>query len=143
MKFSLLLLPLLAKSAGFSKKPLAAQLVCTTWRVALYLKACQPMNRKMSLVRFGSLFVSTLLGTFSCKIIGFFMQTICLAVPILTGKTDSVRAIFKTIREERIKDCEMVQNNAGIEKEQDFLQVTPMGNILLFYIESKIFKKCL
>jgi hypothetical protein len=69
------------------------------------------------------------------------MQSICLAVPILTGKSDSVRAMFKTVREERMKDYDRAQKNAGIEKEQDFLQVTPMGDMLLLYIESKDIQK--
>jgi hypothetical protein len=69
------------------------------------------------------------------------MQSICLAVPIIAGKSDSVRAMFKTVREERMKDYDRAQKNAGIEKEQDFLQVTPMGDMLLLSIESKDIQK--
>jgi hypothetical protein len=71
----------------------------------------------------------------------FLMQSTCLAVPILAGKTDSVRAMFKTIKEEKMKDYLRVQKNAGVKKEEDFLQVTPMGDMLLLYIESKDIQK--
>ena len=69
------------------------------------------------------------------------MQSISLALPILSGKTEAVRAMFKTIKDEKWKDYERVQKNAGVEKERDFLQVTPMGDMLLLYIESKNIEK--
>ena len=69
------------------------------------------------------------------------MQSICMAVPILFGKTESIRAMFKTIKDEKWKDYERVQKNAGVEKEQDFLQITPMGDMLILYIEGKDVQK--
>jgi hypothetical protein len=69
------------------------------------------------------------------------MQSIIMALPILPGKTESVKMFFKTVKEEKWKDYERVQKNSGIEKERDFLQVTPMGDMLLFYIESKDLQK--
>ena len=64
-----------------------------------------------------------------------------MALPILPGKTDAVKAFFKTVKDEKWKDYERVQKNAGIEKEQDFLQVTPMGDMLLIFLESKDIQK--
>ena len=64
-----------------------------------------------------------------------------MALPILAGKTDDVKAFFKTVKDEKWKDYERVQKNAGIEREQDFLQVTPMGDMLLIFMESKDIQK--
>ena len=49
------------------------------------------------------------------------MQAICLAIPILSGKTEEVRAMFKTIKDEKWKDYERVQKNAGVRKGAGFL----------------------
>ena len=69
------------------------------------------------------------------------MQSISMALPILSGKTEAVKAMFKTIKDEKWKDYQRVQKNAGVEKERDFLQITPMGDMLLLYIESKDIQK--
>jgi hypothetical protein len=69
------------------------------------------------------------------------MQSTCMAVPILSGKTESVKAMFKTIKDDKWKDYERVQKNAGIDKEQEFLQKTPMGDFLIIYIEGKDIQK--
>jgi hypothetical protein len=64
-----------------------------------------------------------------------------MALPILTGKTESVKAMFKTVKDEKWKEYERVQKKSGIEKERDFLQTTPMGDMLLIYVESKDIQK--
>ena len=64
-----------------------------------------------------------------------------MALPILSGKTEAVKAMFKIIKDEKWKDYQRVQKNAGVEKERDFLQITPMGDMLLLYIESKDIQK--
>lgn len=69
-----------------------------------------------------------------------FMQSIILSLPILPGKTEDVKGMFKTVKG-KWKDCERVQKKAGIEKERNFLQITPMGDMLLVYIESKDIQK--
>ena len=69
------------------------------------------------------------------------MQSISMALPILSGKTEAVKAMFKIIKDEKWKDYQRVQKNAGVEKERDFLQITPMGDMLLLYIESKDIQK--
>lgn len=66
-----------------------------------------------------------------------------MAVPILPGKTESIKAMFKTVKEEKWKDYERVQKKSGIEKERDFLEATPMGDMLLIYMESKDIQKTL
>ncbi len=69
------------------------------------------------------------------------MQSISLALPILPGKTEAVKAMFKTIKDEKWKEYDRAQKKSGIEKERDFLQMTPMGDMLLIYIESKDIQK--
>jgi hypothetical protein len=69
------------------------------------------------------------------------MQSIIMALPILAGKTEDVKSMFKKIKEQKWKDYGRVQKMSGVEKERDFLQVTPMGDFLLVYIESKDIQK--
>jgi hypothetical protein len=69
------------------------------------------------------------------------MQSIILALPILPGKTEAAKAMFKTIKDEKWKEYDRVQKKSGIEKERDFLQMTPMGDMLLVYFESKDVQK--
>ncbi len=60
-----------------------------------------------------------------------------MALPILPGKTEAVKAMFKQIRELKWADYERVQKRQGIKKERDFLQVTPQGDFFLIYIEAE------
>jgi hypothetical protein len=69
------------------------------------------------------------------------MQSMIMALPILPGKTESVKEMFKIIKTKKWKDYDRVQKNSGIEKERDFLQMSPVGELLLIYIESKDFQK--
>jgi hypothetical protein len=71
------------------------------------------------------------------------MESTIMALPILPGKMDSVKAMFKTMRDEKWKDNERLNKSAGVEKEQDFVQTTPMGDMLYMYIESKDIQKTL
>jgi hypothetical protein len=71
------------------------------------------------------------------------MESTIMALPILPGKLEAVKAMFKTIREEKMKDNERVDKAAGVDKEQDFVQSTPMGDMLFMYIESKDLQKAL
>ncbi len=65
------------------------------------------------------------------------VESIIMALPIVPGKTEAVKAMFRKIREQKWADYERVQKKQRIEKERDFLQVTPAGDVLLIYIESK------
>jgi hypothetical protein len=71
------------------------------------------------------------------------MESTIMALPILPGKMDAVKAMFKTIREQKLKESERANKMAGVEKEQDFVQSTPMGDMLYLYIESKDLQKTL
>jgi hypothetical protein len=71
------------------------------------------------------------------------MESTIMALPILPGRIDAVKTMFKTIRDEKWKDNERVDKVAGVEKEQDFVQTTPMGDMLYMYIESKNIQKTL
>ena len=62
-------------------------------------------------------------------------------MPILAGKTEAVKAMFKTLKNEKWKEYDKSQKRAGIERERDFLQMTPMGDMVLMYIESKDIQK--
>ncbi len=64
-----------------------------------------------------------------------------MAVPILASKTEAVKAMFKTLKNEKWKEYDKSQKRAGIERERDFLQMTPMGGMVLMYIESKDIQK--
>ena len=71
------------------------------------------------------------------------MESTIMALPILPGTLDAGKAMFKTIRDEKWKDNERVDKMAGVDKEQDFVQTTPMGDMLYMYIESKDIQKSL
>jgi hypothetical protein len=42
------------------------------------------------------------------------MQSIIMALPILPGKTESLKMFFKTVKEEKWKDYERVQKKSGM-----------------------------
>ncbi len=64
-----------------------------------------------------------------------------MAVPVLPGKSDELRKMFNSFRNEKRNEYLESQKKARVVKERDFLQVTPMGNMLIFYIESNDLKK--
>ncbi len=70
-----------------------------------------------------------------------FVESIIMALPILTGKTEAVKEMFRVVKEQKWADYKRVQKQQGIEKERDFLQVTPTGDFLLIYMESKNIQK--
>lgn len=69
------------------------------------------------------------------------MQSMIMTLPILPGKTEALKEMFREIKEERWADYQRVQNSQGITKERDFLQETPTGDFFLIYIESEDIKK--
>ena len=69
------------------------------------------------------------------------MQSMIMSLPILPGKTEALNEMFREIKEERWADYQRVQQNQGITKERDFLQVTPQGDFFLIYIESEDIQK--
>ena len=69
------------------------------------------------------------------------MASLALAIPVLPGKTEAVRKMFETIKSEKWKEYDQSQKRSGLKKERDFLQSTPMGDTLVFYLEADDFNK--
>jgi hypothetical protein len=69
------------------------------------------------------------------------MQSINFSLPILPGKSEDVKAMFKILKDQKWNEYEKAQKKSGVDKERAFLQTTPMGNMLLIYIESKDIQK--
>lgn len=69
------------------------------------------------------------------------MESVILGIQILPGKTEAIRKMYYTIKAEKWKEYMASQKKSGVEKERDFLQATPRGDIILVYIESKDIKK--
>src|SRR5713226_1554835 len=64
------------------------------------------------------------------------IASLALAIPVLPGKTEGVRKIFKAIKTEKWKEYDRSQKRAGVKKERDFLQSSPMGDMVILYLES-------
>ncbi len=69
------------------------------------------------------------------------MDSVILGISILAGKTEAVRKMYQTIKNEKWKEYAVSQKKSGVEKERDFLQTTPKGDIILIYMESKDIRK--
>jgi hypothetical protein len=69
------------------------------------------------------------------------MASLALVLPILPGKTEVVRKMFRTLKSEKWKDYDRAQRKAGVKKERDFLQSSPMGDMLIVYLEQDDFSK--
>lgn len=64
-----------------------------------------------------------------------------MTIPILPGRTESLKAMFKEIKEQKWADYQRVQQKQGITKERDFIQQTPHGDFFLIYLESEDVEK--
>jgi hypothetical protein len=69
------------------------------------------------------------------------MDSISLAVPVLPGKTEALQNMYKVLKKEKWNDFVKSEKKTGTEKERNFLQSTPMGDIVIIYLESKDMKK--
>ncbi len=69
------------------------------------------------------------------------MASLALAIPVLPGKSQAAREMFKTIKTEKWREYDESQKRAGILKERDFLQPSPMGDMVILYMESDDFNK--
>src|SRR5216684_342857 len=69
------------------------------------------------------------------------MASLALALPILPGKTEAVRKMFRTLKNEKWNEYDKAQRRAGVKKERDFLQPSPMGDLLIVYLEQDDFNK--
>ena len=69
------------------------------------------------------------------------MASLALALPILPGKTEAVRKMFQALKNEKWKKYDQAQRRAGVKKERDFLQPSPIGDLLIVYLEQDDFNK--
>jgi hypothetical protein len=69
------------------------------------------------------------------------MESVILGIQILPGKTEAVRKMYQTIQKVKWKEYVVSQKKSGVEKERDFLQTTPRGDIILIYMEAKDIRK--
>jgi hypothetical protein len=69
------------------------------------------------------------------------MASLALALPILPGKTEAVRKMFRALKNEKWNEFDKAQRKAGVKKERDFLQPSPMGDMLIVYLEQDDFSK--
>ncbi len=63
------------------------------------------------------------------------MDQVCFAIPLLPGKTEDARAFMREL-EERKAEYAFSEQRMGITKESWYLQHTPLGDLLLAYLES-------
>lgn len=69
------------------------------------------------------------------------MDQVCLALPILPGKSDSARAFQAELDGPRESDYDISERRIGITKEVWYIAQTPAGDLLVAYIESADFNK--
>jgi hypothetical protein len=71
------------------------------------------------------------------------MDHICLALPILDGKTDDARAFMHELEHVRKGDYDRSERRIGIPKELWYLAALPSGNHFIAYMESEDFTRSL
>ena len=71
------------------------------------------------------------------------MDHICLALPILDGKTQDARAFMDELENSRKGDYDRSERKIGITKELWFLASLPAGDHLIAYIEPEDFGRAL
>jgi hypothetical protein len=69
------------------------------------------------------------------------MDSIGLVLPVLPGKTEALRNFFKVVKKEKWNEFGKSQKRSGTDKERDFLLSTPMGDMVIVYLESKDMNK--
>ena len=71
------------------------------------------------------------------------MDHICLAVPILDGRTQDARDFMDELENSRKADYDRSERRIGIPKELWFLAALPSGYHFIAYMESNDFEKSL
>lgn len=71
------------------------------------------------------------------------MDQICLAVPILSDKSEAARDFMRELENERKPDYERSERRIGITREAWFLAALPGGDHLIAYLESPDFQNAL
>lgn len=71
------------------------------------------------------------------------MDHICLALPILDGKTHGARAFMNELENSRKSEYDRSEREIGITKELWYLAALPSGDHLIAYMESEDFGNAL
>jgi hypothetical protein len=71
------------------------------------------------------------------------MDRVCLALPVVPGKTDDARAFLKQLDGSRRDDFDKSERRIGITKELWYLAKLPSGDHLIGYMESPDFNRAL
>lgn len=71
------------------------------------------------------------------------MDHICVAFPIMAGKTDDARAFMEELEGQRKPDYARSEEKIGITKECWFLASLPSGDVFIAYMESENFGRSL
>lgn len=69
------------------------------------------------------------------------MATYAFAAPVLDGMTDKYRAFTQALVTSRREEAETSRRAAGLDREQVFLQPTPMGDVAIIVWETEDFAK--
>ncbi|MCW2920604.1 MAG: hypothetical protein JWL76_478 [Thermoleophilia bacterium] len=69
------------------------------------------------------------------------MATYAFAAPVLDGLTDKYRAFTQALVTSRREEAETSRRAAGLDREQVFLQPTPMGDVAVIVWETNDFAK--
>ena len=65
------------------------------------------------------------------------MESLAVAIKILPGKTQDVKNMFNTLKNEKWAEYLESQKRQGIIMEKDFLQTSPEGDLLISYWEAE------
>src|SRR5205823_5059420 len=71
------------------------------------------------------------------------MDHICLALPVLPGKSGEARAFFQQLDGARAAEYDASERRIGITKELWYLATLPAGDQLIGYMESADFNRAL
>ncbi len=71
------------------------------------------------------------------------MEQICLAIPILEGKSDDARDFMGELEQSRKSEYDLSEQRIGITKEVWFLAPGMAGDLLVAYIETDDFANAL
>jgi hypothetical protein len=63
------------------------------------------------------------------------MQQICLALPVRMGRTSLARRLIRELSGERREEHDRLERRLGIEKSVCYLADTPLGALLIAYLE--------
>src|SRR5205823_6168558 len=67
---------------------------------------------------------------------GVLVDQVCLALPVLPGKTEALRDFMRELEGPRKQAFAASERRIDITKESWYLQSTPQGDLLLAYMES-------